>query len=111
MAGQRSVSAHGAQSKPSRCRISPGGVGQSLYTMHLDRMLGANHGYFDPGIWYQEDELRKVARRSAAAHTRGCPVALRQSTGFGFLGDTPGMGLVPSGSHEQSSTCRADRAA
>lgn len=44
-----------------RCFIgeSPGGVGQSLFSMHLDAMLGPNHGYFDPNVWYNEDELRK----------------------------------------------------
>ena len=39
--------------------ISPGGVGQSLFSMHLDAMLGPNHSYFDPNVWYNEDELRK----------------------------------------------------
>ena len=39
--------------------ISPGGVGQSLYTAHLDAMLGNNHCYFDPNVWFSEDELRK----------------------------------------------------
>ena len=44
-----------------RCFIgeSPGGVGQSLFSMHIDAMLGSNHGYFDPNVWYNEDELRK----------------------------------------------------
>ena len=44
-----------------RCFIgeSPGGVGQSLFSLHLDAMLGPNHGYFDPNVWYNEDELRK----------------------------------------------------
>lgn len=44
-----------------RCFIgeSPGGVGQSLYSTHLDAMLGHNHGFFDPNVWYNEDELRK----------------------------------------------------
>ena len=44
-----------------RCFIgeSPGGVGQSLYSLHLDTMLGNNHGFFDPNVWYNEDELRK----------------------------------------------------
>eukprot|EP00438_Fugacium_kawagutii_P027022 Skav232520 [mRNA] locus=scaffold1096:926666:934699:- [translate_table: standard] len=39
--------------------ISPGGVGQSLFSFHLDVMLAHNHGYFDPNVWYNEDELRK----------------------------------------------------
>jgi hypothetical protein len=44
-----------------RCFIgeSPGGVGQSLYSLHLSTMLGSNHGFFDPNVWYNEDELRK----------------------------------------------------
>ena len=44
-----------------RCFIgeSPGGVGQSLFSMHIDAMLESNHGYFDPNVWYNEDELRK----------------------------------------------------
>ena len=44
-----------------RCFIgeSPGGVGQSLFSLHIDAMLGPNHGYFDPNVWYNEDELRK----------------------------------------------------
>lgn len=44
-----------------RCFIgeSPGGVGQSLYSLHLATMLGNNHGFFDPNVWYNEDELRK----------------------------------------------------
>ena len=44
-----------------RCFIgeSPGGVGQSLYSLHLDTMLAQNHAFFDPNVWYNEDELRK----------------------------------------------------
>ena len=44
-----------------RCFIgeSPGGVGQSLFSLHLDSMLGHNHGFFDPNVWFNEDELRK----------------------------------------------------
>ena len=44
-----------------RCFIgeSPGGVGQSLFSIHLDSMLGNNHGFFDPNVWFNEDELRK----------------------------------------------------
>jgi hypothetical protein len=39
--------------------ISPGGVGQSLYSAHLDAMYGALHTFFDPNVFYHEDELRK----------------------------------------------------
>ena len=44
-----------------RCFIgkSPGGVGQSLFSLHLASMLGHNHGFFDPNVWFNEDELRK----------------------------------------------------
>ena len=44
-----------------RCFIgeSPGGVGQSLYTGHLAAMYKHNHSYFDPNVWYMDDELRK----------------------------------------------------
>ena len=38
---------------------SPGGVGQSLYSMFLANMYGSLHVYFDPNIWYHDDELRK----------------------------------------------------
>ena len=38
-----------------------GGVGLSLYTAHLHAMYGpANHKYFDPNVFYQDDELRKT---------------------------------------------------
>lgn len=36
-----------------------GGVGQSLFSLHLDSILGHNHGFFDPNVWFNEDELRK----------------------------------------------------
>ena len=39
--------------------ISPGGVGQSLYSQHLAEMYKHNHAFFDPNIWHQEEELRK----------------------------------------------------
>jgi len=38
----------------------PGGVGLSLTTHHLDAMLGpVNHRYFDPQVFYMDDEMRK----------------------------------------------------
>ena len=39
----------------TRCFIgrSPGGVGQSLYSAHLDAMMGRLHAFFDPNVWYQ----------------------------------------------------------
>ena len=44
-----------------RCFIgmSPGGVGQSLYSAHLDAMHQNLHSFFDPNVWYQEGELQK----------------------------------------------------
>ena len=39
----------------------PGGVGMSSYTAHLQAMYGAsNHVLFDPNIFYEDGELRKV---------------------------------------------------
>ena len=39
----------------------PGGVGLSLMTAQLDAMYGStNHKYFDPNVFYVDDELRKV---------------------------------------------------
>ena len=38
----------------------PGGVGLSLTTHHLAKMLGpCNHKYFDPQVFYLEEEMRK----------------------------------------------------
>ncbi|CAE8584402.1 unnamed protein product [Polarella glacialis] len=44
-----------------RCFIgeSPGGVGQSLFTAHLAAVYKHNHSYFDPNVWYMDEELRK----------------------------------------------------
>ena len=39
--------------------ISPGGVGQSLYSLHLAAMFGSNHSFFDPNVWHNDEELRK----------------------------------------------------
>jgi hypothetical protein len=40
--------------------LGPGGVGLSLYTAHIHAMYGPrNHRFFDPNIFYQDDELRK----------------------------------------------------
>ncbi len=39
----------------------PGGVGLSLFTAHLDAMYGdKNHKYFDPNIFFTDEEMRKV---------------------------------------------------
>jgi hypothetical protein len=39
--------------------VSPGGVGQSLYSSHLAAMYGPLHRYFDPNLFYHDDEIRK----------------------------------------------------
>ena len=39
--------------------ISPGGVGQSLYSLHLAEMYKQNHAFFDPRVWVLDEELRK----------------------------------------------------
>ena len=41
--------------------VSPGGVGQSLFSSHLNAIYGGAHKYFDPNVWCQEDEMRKQA--------------------------------------------------
>lgn len=50
-----------------RCFIgeSPGGVGQSLYSSHLNAVYGHNHGFIDPSIWYDDQELRKQIEQFA----------------------------------------------
>jgi hypothetical protein len=42
--------------------VSPGGVGQSLYSGLLAAMYDKLHTYFDPNIWYHDDELRTSSR-------------------------------------------------
>ena len=39
--------------------VSPGGVGQSLYSSLLHAMHEGSAAYFDPNVWYHDDELRK----------------------------------------------------
>ena len=50
-----------------RCFIgeSPGGVGQSLYSSHLNAVYGHNHAFIDPSIWYDDQELRKQIEQFA----------------------------------------------
>jgi len=45
--------------------VSPGGVGQSLYSSHLAAIYGHNHAFFDPNVWFAEDELRKQIEQFA----------------------------------------------
>ena len=53
-----------------RCFIgeSPGSVGQSLYTNHLAAIYKSNHSYFDPNIWYLDEEMRKTIEEFAQLH-------------------------------------------
>ena len=45
-----------------------GGVGLSLFTAHLAAAYGhRNHRYFDPNIFYTDEELRKVIELLAGA--------------------------------------------
>ena len=55
--------------------LSSGGVGQSLYSLHLQRMFGHNFAYFDPNIWFNEDEMRKQVEQ-----LNGCCVLTGQET-------------------------------
>ncbi|CAE7406374.1 ABCB1, partial [Symbiodinium pilosum] len=41
------------------------GVGQSLYSAHLDAVYGPNHRFIDPNIWYNEEETRKQVSQCA----------------------------------------------
>ncbi|CAL1154379.1 unnamed protein product, partial [Cladocopium goreaui] len=43
---------------------SLGGVGQSLYSSHLNAVCGQNHA-FDPNIWYDEQELLRQIEQFA----------------------------------------------
>ena len=62
-----------------------GGVGQSLFSLHLDSMLGHNHGFFDPNVWFNEDELRKQVETYARCNRHdwsgGAGVAQKASLG------------------------------
>ena len=62
--------------------LSPGGVGQSLFTLHLAAIYGkGNHTYYDPNIWCLEEELRKQAEDLAC-----CIVLTGQETPTGARG-------------------------
>jgi len=39
--------------------ISPGGVGQSLHSLLLHAMHEGSAAFFDPNVWYNDEELRK----------------------------------------------------
>ena len=55
--------------------LSSGGVGQSLYSTHLRAMYGHNFAFFDPQIWFQEDEMRKQVEQ-----LNGCIILTGQET-------------------------------
>ena len=47
--------------------LSPGGVGQSLFTSHIAAVYGDNHHLYDPNIWCNEEEMRKQVEGIAGA--------------------------------------------
>ena len=55
--------------------ISPGGVGQSLYSLHLSEMYKRNHVDFDPNIWYLDEENRKQVETFARSFIMTGPEA------------------------------------
>ncbi|CAE6926624.1 ABCB1 [Symbiodinium sp. CCMP2592] len=59
----------------TRCFIgeSPGGVGQSLFSAHLDAVYSPNHRFIDPNTWFDETEMRKQVEQSA-----GCIILTAQ---------------------------------
>lgn len=52
-----------------RCFIgmSPGGVGQSIYSAFLAAQYGANHEFFDPRVFFEDEEMRKQIEHLAPA--------------------------------------------
>lgn len=55
--------------------LSSGGVGQSLFSTHLRAMYGHNFAFFDPNIWYNEEEIRKQIEQ-----LNGCCILTGQET-------------------------------
>ena len=55
--------------------LSSGGVGQSLYSAHLQAMYGHNFAFFDPNIWYHDEEMRKQVEQ-----LNGCCILTGQET-------------------------------
>ena len=53
--------------------ISPGGVGQSLFSAFLAALFGHLHAFFDPNIWYNDEEMRKQVE-----NLEGCIIATAQ---------------------------------
>ena len=61
--------------------LSGGGVGQSPFSAHLQAMYGHNFAFFDPQIWFNEEEMRKQIEQ-----LNGCIILTGQ--------ETPGSGRV-----------------
>lgn len=61
--------------------LSAGGVGQSLYSKHLEAIYRHNFAFFDPQIWFHEEEMRKQVEQ-----LNGCIILTGQ--------ETPGTGRV-----------------
>ena len=55
--------------------LSGGGVGQSLYSAHLQALYGHNFAFFDPQIWFHEEEMRKQVEQ-----LNGCIILTGQET-------------------------------
>ena len=55
--------------------IGSGGVGQSLFTAHLDSLLGRLHSYIGTNVYYSDEEMRKQADQLF-----GCAVVTGQGT-------------------------------
>ena len=55
--------------------LSSGGVGQSLYSTHLQAMYAHNFAFFDPQIWFNEEEMRKQVEQ-----LNGCIILTGQET-------------------------------
>lgn len=47
--------------------VSPGGTGQSLYSHFLASMYGPLHYYFDPTVWFRDEELRRQVEQYTGA--------------------------------------------
>lgn len=55
--------------------LSAGGVGQSLYSTHLQSIYRHNFAFFDPQIWFHEEEMRKQVEQ-----LNGCIILTGQET-------------------------------
>ncbi|CAJ1439678.1 unnamed protein product, partial [Effrenium voratum] len=55
--------------------LSSGGVGQSLYSTHLQAIYAHNFAFFDPNIWFHDEEMRKQVEQ-----LNGCCILTGQET-------------------------------